>query len=104
MYNDVEDIPYLFFKESIKKTYFSPPQSIALMPGSKILVVEGLNDDITPPGQTSTIFNRILDYQGQPGVSEDNKKALLIAAGHYGCFSGSKFDKEVLPEIRRIFS
>lgn len=97
-YNDIEDMPVRFFRESVRRSFFEQREPIqGIGPSNAIMVVEGLKDNITAPGQTSAVFDLL------PNVPEDNKKALLVAAGHYGTFSGSRFNNEVLPKIREFF-
>ncbi len=97
-YNDIEDMPVAFFRGSVKQSFFDKRDPIpSIGPSNSVMVVEGLKDNITAPGQTSAVFDLL------PNVPEDKKKALLITAGHYGTFSGSKFNNEVLPKIREFF-
>lgn len=95
MYFDTEDMSVDFFKESLKRTFFSNPRRVDIDNTNSILVVEGLKDDITAPGQTRAIF----EYT--PHVT--NKILLEVDAGHYGVFSGSKFKKEVYPKLKEFF-
>lgn len=60
-----------------------------------ILAIEGERDDITGAGQTKSVLTLCKN------LPESMKKYLLAeGVGHYGLFSGSKFRKMIVPEIR----
>lgn len=59
-----------------------------------ILAIEGGKDDITGVGQTKSVLKLC------KGLREDMKKYLLSEeVGHYGLFNGSRFRKNIVPEI-----
>lgn len=97
MYFDVEDMSEEFFIDCIYRTFINNNlDTTKIHPSNSILVVEGTKDDITTPGQTVAIFDG-------SKLPEGNKKALLVSAGHYGCFSGRSFEDGVYPEIKKLF-
>jgi polyhydroxyalkanoate depolymerase len=60
-----------------------------------LLTIEGENDEICPPGQTAAAHDLCAavpaanrGHHLQPGV------------GHYGAFSGSRFEQEIYPVIK----
>ena len=60
-----------------------------------LLTVEGQNDHLCPPGQTVAahdVFTGIKKSQ--------HKNHLQPGVGHYGVFSGSKFEAQIYPVIR----
>lgn len=60
-----------------------------------ILAIEGERDDITGSGQTKSVLSLCKN------LSDEMKKYFLAEeVGHYGLFSGSKFRKIIIPEIR----
>lgn len=111
MYFDTEDMSEEFFRESLEITfiYNMNSKSVLLLknnivisykwidPTNSLLVVEGTKDDITMPGQTRAVFDIT------PNIPDKKKTSLLVEAGHYGVFSGSKFDREVYPKLKEFF-
>ncbi len=62
-----------------------------------LLTVEGARDDICSPGQTRAAHDLCT------GIPEDRKRHhLQPGVGHYGVFSGSRWEAEVYPVIRRL--
>jgi polyhydroxyalkanoate depolymerase len=60
-----------------------------------LLTVEGAQDDICSPGQTLAAHDLCT------GIPEDRKQHhLQPGVGHYGVFSGSRWEAEVYPVIR----
>jgi poly(3-hydroxybutyrate) depolymerase len=60
-----------------------------------LLTVEGENDNFCPPGQTEaaqTVFSGI--------PANMRKNYIQPGVGHYGVFSGSKFQRDIYPVIR----
>jgi poly(3-hydroxybutyrate) depolymerase len=62
-----------------------------------LFTVEGENDQFCPPGQTSAaheickkIPKKMRSHHFQKGV------------GHYGVFSGSKYEKHIVPRIKKV--
>ena len=61
---------------------------------SPILAIEAERDDITGLGQTSAILELASELP-----PKCKRHYLLKDAGHYGLFSGSKFRREIVPEL-----
>jgi poly(3-hydroxybutyrate) depolymerase len=62
---------------------------------SALFTVEAQNDTMCPPGQTRAAQDVCT------GIPESRKRHLLQpGVGHYGIFSGTRFEQEVYPEIR----
>lgn len=60
-----------------------------------LFTIEGENDEFCPPGQTEAAHSLCT------GVPDSKRKHLVQpGVGHYGVFSGSRFLREVYPEIR----
>ena len=59
------------------------------------MTVEGGNDGFCPPGQTEAA------HAIMPNVPADKRgQYLQEGVGHYGVFSGSRFQNEIYPVIR----
>ena len=62
-----------------------------------LLTIEGENDELCPPGQTRAAHDLCT------GIPADRKRHLLQAGvGHYGVFSGTRFDREDLSRNSRV--
>ena len=60
-----------------------------------LLTVEGANDDICSPGQTEAAHRLCT------GIPEERKHHhLQNGVGHYGVFSGSRWEAEIYPVVR----
>jgi poly(3-hydroxybutyrate) depolymerase len=60
-----------------------------------LLTIEGENDELCPPGQTLAAHDLCT------GIPADRKRHLVQAGvGHYGVFSGTRFEREIYPVIR----
>jgi polyhydroxyalkanoate depolymerase len=64
-----------------------------------LLTIEAENDEMCPPGQTKAAHDlchgipaRRKHHHLQPGV------------GHYGVFSGTRFEQEIYPKIQRFIA
>jgi polyhydroxyalkanoate depolymerase len=69
------------------------PESIR----TALLTIEAENDEICPPGQTQAAHALCV------GIPTDRKRHhLQPGVGHYGVFSGSRFEQEIYPEIKRF--
>jgi polyhydroxyalkanoate depolymerase len=62
---------------------------------SALLTIEGANDEMCPPGQTHAAHALCT---GIPAAHKQHH--LQTGVGHYGVFSGSRFDREIYPQIR----
>jgi poly(3-hydroxybutyrate) depolymerase len=64
-----------------------------------LLTIEGENDEICPPGQTAAAL------QLCGGIPKARRRRLLQAGvGHYGVFSGSRFEREIYPVIKSFIA
>ena len=106
-YFAVLDMTEEFYLETLQKvfmehhiptgqmTYEGELVDFASVTNMTLLTVEGANDNFCPPGQTEAahgIFS---------GLSEQHRKNYIQeGVGHYGVFSGSKFQKSIYPVIR----
>jgi len=62
-----------------------------------LLTIEGEKDELCPPGQTRAAHDLCT------GIPSDRKRHLLQAGvGHYGVFSGTRFEHEIYPVIREV--
>jgi poly(3-hydroxybutyrate) depolymerase len=60
-----------------------------------LLTIEAEKDEICPPGQTQAAHDLCT------GIPASRKRHhLQPGVGHYGVFSGTRFDREIYPEIR----
>jgi len=106
-YFAVLDMTESFYMESLRKIFFEhhiprglmtfrgDPVDFTAVKNMPLLTIEGGNDGFCPPGQTeaahaimSSIPDSMREQYIQPGV------------GHYGVFSGSRFQNEIYPKIR----
>jgi poly(3-hydroxybutyrate) depolymerase len=60
-----------------------------------LLTIEGANDEICPPGQTSAAQE--LCYNIDPDKRLEHVQA---GVGHYGVFSGSRWERDIYPIMR----
>jgi len=66
---------------------------------SALLTVEAENDELCPPGQTLAAHDLCT------GIPPSRKRHhLQPGVGHYGVFSGTRFEQEIYPEIRRAIA
>lgn len=70
------------------------PVSLTTITRTPILAIEAERDDITGLGQTSAILELASELP-----PKCKRHYLLKDAGHYGLFSGSKFRREIVPEL-----
>lgn len=108
-YLSVMDLPAAYFVQTMDKvfkqhlvaknemTYKGQPFSFKSITHSALMTVEGENDDITGIGQT---------YAAHAVCSNipENKRDhfLRLDVGHYGIFSGSRWRKDIYPQIRNF--
>lgn len=96
----VESLQKIFFEHHIptgQMTFRGEPVDFSLLENMPLLTVEGENDGFCPLGQTEAahdICPNIPDakrrHHVQPGV------------GHYGIFSGSRYQNDIYPVIREF--
>jgi poly(3-hydroxybutyrate) depolymerase len=106
-YFAVLDMTEAFYLDTLKKVFFEHhiPKGILEFRGKlvdfakvkelNLLTVEGANDNFCPPGQTEAAHDV---FTGIP-VSK-RKNYIQEGVGHYGVFSGSRFQKDIYPVIR----
>ncbi|MFA7601903.1 MAG: polyhydroxyalkanoate depolymerase [Novosphingobium sp.] len=106
-YFAVLDMTESFYLDTLKKVFFEHhiptgkmefrdrPVDFAGVVDLPLLTVEGGNDNFCPPGQTEaahTVFSGIPASMRMNYIQE--------GVGHYGVFSGSRFQKDIYPVIR----
>jgi poly(3-hydroxybutyrate) depolymerase len=108
-YFAVLDMAELFYIETLEKVFFDQHIAKGKMTfrGEKVdfasvrdialLTVEGANDNFCPPTQTEAAHDV---FTGLP--PEKRGHYLQPGVGHYGVFSGSKFQAEIYPVIRNF--
>ena len=106
-YLSVSDLPAEFYLETVRTvfqdhalargtmTYKGKPVNPALIRRTALLTVEGERDDICPVGQTVAAHDLL------PGLKPYMKRHhLQPGAGHYGVFSGKRWESQVFPMVR----
>ena len=106
-YGAVMDVPAEFYLETVGRIFqqHDLPRGRFTWRGQHVdpgairhtalLTVEGANDDICSPGQTEAA------HQLCTGIPEERKRHhLQEGVGHYGVFSGSRWEAEVYPVVR----
>jgi poly(3-hydroxybutyrate) depolymerase len=76
-------------------TYEGELVDFAAVDNLSLLTVEGENDNFCPPGQTEAAQEV---FSGIP--ADRRKNHIQEGVGHYGVFSGSRFQKDIYPVIR----
>ncbi len=106
-YFAVLDMTEAFYLDTLKKvfvehhiptgqmTYRGEPVDFAGVTDMSLLTVEGENDNFCPPGQTEAAHGI---FAGIPADRHQNY--VQEGVGHYGVFSGSRFQKHIYPVIR----
>ncbi|RBY83032.1 polyhydroxyalkanoate depolymerase [Geodermatophilus sp. TF02-6] len=106
-YGAVMDVPAEFYLETIARvfqehslatgrfTWRGRPVDPGAIRQTALLTVEGARDDICSPGQTRAAHGLCT------GIPEEHKRHhLQPGVGHYGVFSGSRWEAEVYPVLR----
>jgi poly(3-hydroxybutyrate) depolymerase len=106
-YGAVMDVPAEFYLETVGRIFQEHHLATGRLtwrgqhvdPGAitrtALLTVEGANDDICSPGQTKAAHDLCT------GIPEERKHHhLQPGVGHYGVFSGSRWEAEVYPVLR----
>ncbi|MEO5586504.1 MAG: polyhydroxyalkanoate depolymerase [Novosphingobium sp.] len=106
-YLAVLDMTESFYMESLRKIFFEHhiPKGEMTFRGELVdfgairdmalLTVEGGNDGFCPPGQTEAAHAII------PNIPQDKRQQYIQeGVGHYGVFSGSRFQNAIYPVIR----
>lgn len=78
-----------------KITFRGEKVDFSLVEETSLLTVEGENDNFCPPGQTEAAHDI---FSGIP--KDRHKNHVQEGVGHYGVFSGSKFQAHIYPVIR----
>ncbi|WP_448613689.1 polyhydroxyalkanoate depolymerase [Modestobacter sp. URMC 112] len=110
-YGAVMDVPAEFYLETVHRifqenhmatgqfTWRGTPVDPGVITDTDLLTVEGGRDDICSPGQT------VAAHALCTGLPEERKHHHLQAGvGHYGVFSGSRWDAEVYPVLRAFIA
>ena len=108
-YGAVMDLPAEFFLQTVQRifqedhlplgkfTYRGEVISPAAIRRTALLTVEGERDDICAVGQTVVALDLC------SGVRIDMKSHhLQTGVGHYGVFSGRRWEREVYPKVRQM--
>lgn len=94
----VETLQRVFFEHHIptgRMTFRGEPVDFAALTDTSLLTIEAANDELCPPGQTQAAQDLL------PGIPADRRRHHLQAGvGHYGVFSGSRFQNEIYPVAR----
>lgn len=94
----VQSLERVFFEHYIPRglmTYQGEPVDFGAIRDMPLLTIEGDKDNMCPPGQTVAahdICPNIPDYKRGQHIQS--------GAGHYGVFSGSRFQNEIYPKVR----
>lgn len=106
-YFSVLDMTKAFYIESLEKIfmehhiptgqmeYRGKAVDFAAVENMRLLTVEGANDHLCPPGQTEAAHDV---FTGLKQTARHNH--IQEGVGHYGVFSGSRFDSDIYPVIR----
>ena len=110
-YGAVMDVPAEFYLETVGRVFqqHDLPRGQFTWRGKRVdpgairnaalLTVEGANDDICSPGQTEAAHGLCT------GIPEERKRHhLQQKVGHYGVFSGSRWESEVYPVVREFIA
>jgi polyhydroxyalkanoate depolymerase len=106
-YGAVMDVPAEFYLETLRRIFMEhhlPTGQFvwrgqhvdpAAITRTALLTVEGANDDMCTPGQTYAAHDLCT------GIPADRRQHhLQDGVGHYGVFSGSRWEAEIYPVIR----
>ena len=106
-YGAVMDVPAEFYLQTVQRIFQQHELPLGRFtwrgqrvdPGAirhtALLTVEGANDDICSPGQTEAAHRLCT------GIPEERKRHhLQNGVGHYGVFSGSRWEAEIYPVVR----
>ncbi len=108
-YFAVFDLPEEFFLETVAKVFQDAAlakgeltyQGRTVNPGAikrtLLLTVEGERDDICAPGQTAAAHDLCTGLK--PHMKSHHRQA---GVGHYGVFSGRRWEAEVFPVVRKF--
>ena len=94
----IDTLQKVFMEHQIPKgtiTYRGEKVDFGTIKDMALLTVEGGNDHLCPPGQTEAAHDV---FRGIP--PKKRKNYIQEGVGHYGVFSGSKFQSGIYPVIR----
>lgn len=105
-YFAVCDLPGKFYLETVERVFIrqdlpdgtllhdGQPVDLGAIGQTAVLTIEGENDDISAPGQTSAVHKHL-------GALDNAQKFHLLqeGAGHYGIFSGSLWRDKISPHV-----
>ncbi|HVT52122.1 MAG TPA: polyhydroxyalkanoate depolymerase, partial [Dongiaceae bacterium] len=106
-YLSVSDLPAEFYLETVrtvfqehalplgKMTFNRKKLDLRAIRKTALLTVEGEKDDICPVGQTVAAHDLLAGLK--PAMKRHH---LQTGAGHYGVFSGKRWEAEVFPLVR----
>lgn len=106
-YGAIMDLPAEFYLETVERVFKEHllPRGRLYWRGQRVdpsaiertalLTVEGANDDLCSPGQTRAAHALC---SGIPG--DRKQQHLQEGVGHYGVFSGSRWEREIYPVLR----
>jgi polyhydroxyalkanoate depolymerase len=110
-YFAVFDMPAEFYLETVRKVFQEHHLARGIfewrgqhvdtgaIKKTALLTVEGERDDICAPGQTMAAHDLT------PGIPPQRKKHYLQpGVGHYGVFSGKKWQREIYPLVRAVIA
>ncbi|HZB21473.1 MAG TPA: polyhydroxyalkanoate depolymerase [Blastococcus sp.] len=110
-YGAVMDVPAEFYLETLRRIFMEHhlPTGQFVWRGQQVdpgaisrtalLTVEGANDDMCTPGQTLAAHDLCT------GIPADRRQHhLQEGVGHYGVFSGSRWEAEIYPVIRTFIA
>jgi poly(3-hydroxybutyrate) depolymerase len=108
-YLTVMDLPAEYFIQTVDKVfkrhllaknemdYRGRRLNLAAIQSTALMTIEGENDDITGLGQTYAAHALC------PNIPETKRDHFLrLDVGHYGIFSGSRWRKDIYPQIRNF--
>jgi polyhydroxyalkanoate depolymerase len=106
-YLAVLDLPAEFYLETVRSvfqehelprglmTFRGKPIDLDAIRDTALLTIEGEKDDICPVGQTVVVHDMLT------GLKPSKKQHYLQPdAGHYGVFSGRRWESQVFPRLR----
>jgi polyhydroxyalkanoate depolymerase len=106
-YLAVLDLPAEFYLETVRSvfqehtlprglmTYRGKPIDLDAIRNTALLTIEGEKDDICPVGQTVVVHDMLTGLK--PAMK---RHYLQPEAGHYGVFSGRRWESQVFPQLR----
>jgi poly(3-hydroxybutyrate) depolymerase len=110
-YGAVMDVPAEFYLETLEHVFMAQDLATgefswrgqrvdpAAITRTALLTVEGAQDDICPPGQTRAAHDLC---SGIP--PQHRQHHLQEGVGHYGVFSGSRWEKGIYPVLRAFIA